>query len=254
MINIYEYQIDPTEEQKIYFARVFGCVRFLYNQMLNDKIEFFKEKGEELKNTYATYRKQYAFLFEADTSALINAQMELEDAFANFLEDEKIGFPSFKKKKGNQSYTIKNRNGTITLKDGFLTIPKLDSKIKLLQSEPFIGNIKSLTISKTPDGKYYASIVVDPEEKEMSTKPDGKVRPKEFLTTPDGTKVEVPEWIRKTEKKIKKAQRSLLRKQENSNNHKKAELYLTKLQRKLANQKKDFLHKIYLEGKNEEII
>lgn len=62
MLKAYKYRIYPTKEQEEYFAKVFGCVRFIYNKMLHDKIEYCKETGKLLKNTPAQYKKEYAFL------------------------------------------------------------------------------------------------------------------------------------------------------------------------------------------------
>ncbi|MBZ4664608.1 MAG: family element transposase accessory protein TnpB [Caloramator sp.] len=133
MLKAYKYRIYPTKEQEEYFAKVFGCVRFIYNKMLHDKIEHYKQTGEMLNNTPAKYKKEYSFLKEVDSLALSNAQLNLEKAYKNFFRDKKIGFPKFKKKKGYQSYTTNNQYGTVTLEGGYLKIPKLKTKIKIKQ-------------------------------------------------------------------------------------------------------------------------
>jgi putative transposase len=248
LLKAYKYRIYPTKEQEEYFAKVFGCVRFIYNKMLHDKIEYCKETGKLLKNTPAQYKKEYAFLKEVDSLALANAQLNLEKAYKNFFRDKKIGFPKFKKKKGYQSYTTNNQNGTVTLEDGYLKVPKLKTKIKVKQHRTFIGKIKSATISKTCTGKYYVSILVETEEIKKLARIDRKtgidLGLKEFAILSDGTKIENPKWLRKTEKRIKKVQRNLSRKQKYSNNFEKTRLYLAKLHEKIANQRKDFLHKL----------
>ena len=247
MLKAYKYRIYPTKEQEEYFTKVFGCVRFIYNKMLADKIEYYKQTGKMLKNTPAQYKKEFPFLKEVDSLALANAQINLEKAYNNFFRDKSIGFPKFKKKKGYQSYTTNNQNGTVNIENGYLKIPKLKTKIKIKQHRQFEGIIKSVTISKTPTEKYYASILVETEIKELP-KVDKKVGIdlglKEFAIFSDGIKIENPKWLRKTEKRIKKVQRDLSRKQKGSKNYEKTRLKLAKLHERITNQRKDFLHKL----------
>ena len=247
MLKAYKYRIYPTKEQEEYLSKVFGCVRFIYNKMLSDKIEYYKQTGKMLKNTPAQYKKEYPFLKEVDSLALSNAQLNLEKAYKNFFRDKSVGLPKFKKKKGYQSYTTNNQNGTVTLEGGYLKVPKLKTKIKIKQHKQFEGKIKSVTISKTPTGKYYASILVEEEIKELP-KIDRKVGIdlgiKEFAILSDGTKIENPKWLRKTEKRIKLIQKSLSRKQKQSKNYERTRQKLAKLHEKIANQRKDFLHKV----------
>ena len=87
------FRIYPTEEQKILLGKTFGCCRFLYNQMLNDKIREYEKTKKMLKNTPAMYKKEYPFLKEIDSLALANVQLHLEKAYKNFFRDPKIGFP-----------------------------------------------------------------------------------------------------------------------------------------------------------------
>src|SRR5690606_13465315 len=157
-----------------------------------------------------------------------------------------VGFPKFKKKRGYQSFTTNNQKGTVALIDGYLKIPKLKTMIKVKQHRLFEGEIKSVTISKTPTGKYYASVLVETEIEKLSNV-DKKVGIdlglKDFLVLSDGTKIENPKWLRRAEKRIKKLQRDLCRKQKYSKNYEKTRLHLAKLHEKIANQRKDFLHK-----------
>ncbi|CCJ34813.1 Transposase [Caloramator australicus RC3] len=99
MLKAYKYRIYPTKEQEEYFAKVFGCVRFIYNKMLHDKIEYYKKTGEMLNNTPAQYKKEYSFLKEVDSLALSNAQLNLEKAYKNFFRDKKQPFQSSRKRK-----------------------------------------------------------------------------------------------------------------------------------------------------------
>ena len=247
MLKAYKYRIYPTKEQKEYLSKVFGCVRFIYNKMFNDKIEHYKQTGKMLKTTPAQYKKEYSFLKEVDSLALANAQLNLEKAYKNFFRENSIGFPKFKKKKGYQSYTTNNQNGTVDIIDGYLKIPKLKTKIKIKQHRQFEGIIKSVTISKTPTEKYYVSILVETEIKELP-EVDKKIGIdlglKEFAILSDGTKIENPKWLRRTEKRIKKLQRDLSRKQNGSKNYEKQRIRIAKLHEKITNQRRDFLHKL----------
>ena len=110
----YRFRIYPTEEQKILLGKTFGCCRFLYNQMLNDKIREYEKTKKMLKNTPAMYKKEYPFLKEIDSLALANVQLHLEKAYKNFFRDPKIGFPRFKSKHHSKnSYTTNVVNGNI---------------------------------------------------------------------------------------------------------------------------------------------
>ena len=108
MLKAYKYRLYPNLEQREYLVKTFGCTRFIYNKMLDDKIEYYKETGEMLKNTPAQYKKEFEWLKEVDSLALANAQQNLEKAYKNFFRDKSIGFPKFKSKKTNYySYTNK---------------------------------------------------------------------------------------------------------------------------------------------------
>ena len=108
MLKAYKYRLYPNLEQREYLVKTFGCTRFIYNKMLADKIEYYKETGEMLKNTPAQYKKEFEWLKEVDSLVLVNAQQNLEKAYKNFFRDKSIGFPKFKSKKTNYySYTNK---------------------------------------------------------------------------------------------------------------------------------------------------
>ena len=248
MLRAYKFRLYPNKEQQEYFAKCFGCTRFIYNQMLADKIEYYKKTGEMLNNTPAQYKKEYPWLKEVDSLALANAQLNLNKAYKNFFRDKSVGFPKFKKKKARQSYTTNNQNGTIYIKDGYIKLPKLKSMVKVKQHRQFHGKIKSCTISKTPTNKYYVSILVEEEEMKLLPKTDKKVGIdlgiKDFAVTSDGKVFENPKWLRKSEQRIKFLQRSLSRKKKGSKNREKARLKLAKAYEKLVNQRQDFLHKL----------
>ena len=99
MLIAYKYRLYPNKEQKVYFVKCFGCVRFIYNRMLSDKIEYYKETKQKLNNTPAQYKKEFKWLKEVDSLALANAQINLQAAYNNFFKRPEVGFPKFKRKK-----------------------------------------------------------------------------------------------------------------------------------------------------------
>ena len=265
MLKAYKYRIYPNEEQINYLQKTFGCTRFIYNQMLADRIKSYEEnKDLDIKiikyPTPAQYKKEYEWLKEVDSLALANAQMNLDKAYKNFFRDKSVGFPKFKSKKDNhKSYTTNNQNGTIYIENNRIKIPKLKSMIKIKQHREFVGLIKSCTISQNPSGKYFISILVDTENiqlPKLDTKVGIDLGIKEFAITSDGEMFSNPKWLKKSEKRLRKLQKDLSRKQKGSNNRRKDRLKVAKLHEKISNQRKDYLHKIshYIISENQVIV
>ena len=265
MLKAYKYRIYPNEEQINYLQKTFGCTRFIYNQMLADRIKSYEEnKDLDIKiikyPTPAQYKKEYEWLKEVDSLALANAQMNLDKAYKNFFRDKSVGFPKFKSKKDNhKSYTTNNQNGTIYIENNRIKIPKLKSMIKIKQHREFVGLIKSCTISQNPSGKYYISMLVDTENiqlPKLDTKVGIDLGIKEFAITSDGEMFSNPKWLKKSEKRLRKLQKDLSRKQKGSNNRRKDRLKVAKLHEKISNQRKDYLHKIshYIISENQVIV
>lgn len=260
MLKAYKYRIYPNSEQRLYLAKVFGCTRFIYNKMLADRIKSYEEnKDLDIKKvkypTPAQYKKEFQWLKEVDSLALANAQLNLDKAYKNFFRDKSVGFPKFKSKKTNyHSFTTNNQKGTVYIESSYIKIPKLKSMVKIKKHRQFNGLIKSCTISKAPSGKYYVSILIDTENIQLP-KTDKKVGIdvglKEFAITSNGEFFSNPKWLRKSEKRLKKLQKDLSRKQKGSNNRRKARLKFARLHEKIANQRKDFLHKISTQLINE---
>ncbi|OXM15301.1 IS200/IS605 family element RNA-guided endonuclease TnpB [Paenibacillus herberti] len=247
MLRAYKYRIYPTVEQAHFFARTFGCVRFIYNKMLADKISHYESTGKALKNTPAQYKNEFEWLKDVDSLALANAQLNLEKAYKNFFRDKKVGFPSFKSKKTNHHrYTTNNQKGTVAIEEGRLKLPKLKTNIRIKQHRPFTGVIKSCTVSKTPTGKYHASILVRTDLAELP-KIDRKIGVdlglKDFAITSMGEIISNPNHMRKSENRLAKLQKDLSRKKKGSQNRDKARLKVATLHEKISNQRKDFLHK-----------
>ena len=169
-LKAYKFRIYPTEEQEIFFAKSFGCVRKVYNLMLDDRMKAYEEtKNDSSKKmtfpTPAKYKKEFPFLKEIDSLALANAQLNLDKAYKNFFRDKSVGFPRFKSKKNPvQSYTTNNQNCTVALIDSkFIKVPKLKSLVRIKLHRQPKGIIKSATISRHSSGKYYISLLCKEE-------------------------------------------------------------------------------------------
>ena len=245
----YKFRIYPNEEQKLLFAKTFGCVRFIYNKMLSDKIEHYEKTKEKLNNTPAQYKEEFPWLKEVDSLALANAQINLQTAYKNFFTKPKSGYPKFKSKKTHRySYTTTCVNGNITLTDGKLKLPKIGF-VKIKQHRKVSDDciLKSVTISQTPSGKYYASILFEYEnqvqEQELHNFLGLDFSMHELYKDSNGNEPEYPRYYRQAEKKLKREQRKLSLMQKGSKNRDKQRIKIAKLHEKVANQRKDFLHK-----------
>ena len=248
MLKAYKYRLYPNKEQEEYFAKCFGCVRFIYNRMLSDKIEYYKETKQKLNNTPAQYKKEFEWLKEVDSLALANAQMNLQTAYNNFFKRPEVGFPKFKSKKDNYySYTTNNQKGSVSISDRYIKLPKI-GLVRVKKHRDFEGIIKSVTISKVPSGKYFVSVLVDCEEQEKLPQTNNEIGIdlgiKEFCITSDGEMIENPKYLRKSEKKLRKLQKDLSRCQKGSKNREKCRIKVAKQHERIANQRKDFLHKL----------
>ena len=274
-LKAYKFRIYPTEEQEIFFAKTFGCVRKVYNLMLNDR----KKAYEEVKNdpskkmtfpTPAKYKKEFPFLKEVDSLALANAQLNLDKAYKNFFRDKSVGFPRFKSKKNPvQSYTTNNQNGTVALIDNkFIKVPKLKSLIRIKLHRQPKGRIKSATISRHASGKYYISLLCKEEINELPKTNSAigiDLGITDFAILSDGQKIDNHKFTSKMEKKLKREQRklskrALLAKNKGiplyeAKNYQKQKRKVARLHEKVMNQRTDFLNKLSTEIiKNHDII
>lgn len=248
MLVAYKYRLYPNKEQQVYFAKCFGCVRFIYNRMLSDKIDYYKETRQKLNNTPAQYKKEFEWLKEVDSLALANAQINIQTAYNNFFKRPEIGFPKFKSKKSHKfSYTTNNQGGNIYVSDRYIKLPKI-GLVRVKKHREFDGLIKSVTVSQNPSGKYYVSVLVSQDEKEKLPISNNEIGIdlgiKEFVITSDGEMVENPKYLRSSEKKLRKLQKDLSRCQKGSKNREKCRIKVAKQHEKIINQRKDFLQKL----------
>lgn len=249
MNKAYKFRILPNAEQQTMLAKTFGCVRFIYNRMLSDKIKYYEEKKQKLNSTPAQYKKEFEWLKEVDSLALANAQMNLQTAYGNFFRSPKIGFPKFKSKKSNRrSYTTNCVNGNISIDNGYIKLPKVGAvKLKQHRNIPLDYKLKSVTVSQTPSGKCYASILFEYESQVQQIEPhtflglDFSMH--ELYKDNNGNEPCYPRYYRQAEKKLAREQRKLSKMQKGSNNRNKQRIKVAVLHEKVANQRKDFLHK-----------
>ena len=253
----YKFRLYPTEEQKVLFSKTFGCSRFIWNQMLADKIAYYKETGKTLRNTPAQYKKEFPWLKEVDSFALCNVQLNLQKSYKNFFQS-KFGFPKFKSKKRayKQSYKTNNNHGNIAVCDGKIKLPKV-GWVRLKQHRKMTGLIKSATISKTATGKYFISILCETDIhpfKKTNSNVGIDLGLADFAIFSTGEKIENPRFLVSVSKKLRREQkilsrRGLLAKQRGRSlndcmNYQKQRLKVAKLHEKISNQRRDFLHKL----------
>lgn len=249
MNKAYKFRIYPNVEQQTIFAKTFGCVRFIYNRMLSDKIKHYEETKQKLNNTPAQYKSEFEWLKEVDSMALCNAQMNLQTAYNNFFRSPKVGFPKFKSKKTNRkSYTTNCINGNITVENGYIKLPKVGLvKLKQHRLIPSDYKLKSVTVSQTPSGKYYASVLFEYENQVREQIPQTFIgldfSMRELYKDSNGNEPKYPRYYRQAEKKLMREQRKLSLMQKGSKNREKQRIRVARLHEKVANQRKDFLHK-----------
>ena len=242
----YKYRIYPNTEQKVFFAKCFGCVRFFYNKSLTDMNEIYKSTGKFKNITPVSYKEDYSFLKEVDSFALCNAQLNRNTAFKAFFS-HRSGFPKFKSKRNDQSYTTNNQ-GSVKMSDNhrYISIPKC-SRIRIKMHRYFEGTVKSITVSMTTDNKYYMSLLVETEIKPLneSKKMIGlDLGIKELIVDSNGKKYKNHKYLTKSQNKLAKEQRKLSKMVKGSNNRNKQRIKVAKIHKKIENQRNDYLHKL----------
>ena len=258
MNKAFKYELDLTVEQKESISKTLGCVRKIYNLMLNDKINHYEQFKENLKVNPTDYKNnpEFSYLKEVDSQALCSSWTNLMNAFNNFFKyhDSKgVGFPKFKCKKNKQSYTTYNLGNCIRINedDQTIKIPKI-GWVKMFYHRPIQGKIKHITIERTPSYRYYVSILcelTDSEALQMRLKKINKVIGidlglKEFAVLSDGLRIENPRFLKTSEKHLKKLQKDLSRCKKDSKNSDKTRIKLAKQHEYIKNQRKDFHHKL----------
>ena len=258
MNKAYRYRIYPNREQEILMAKTFGCVRFVYNKLLEGRLEF--ERNDVLDGddrlsykamTPAVLKESHEWLKEVDSLALANCQLNFRTAWSGY-KSGRAGQPRFKsKRKSRDSYTTNNQRGTIRLvDDSHIRLPKMkDVKIELHRPIPEGYSIKSATISRSSSGKYTISILTEYEGEIEQVIPSPEktlgldYRSRGLFVDSEGVEANYPGYYRASEERLKKAQKKLSRRQKGGKNRQKQIKKVAILHEKVANQRKDHLHK-----------
>lgn len=252
----FSFRLYPTIEQEKILASFFGQSRFVYNYFLRKRIDYYAcNKGKEKQSlnyhdtakmlTELKQQPDTIWLKESNSQSLQQSLRHLDTSYTHFFRDG-FKFPNFKKKSRKQSFSVP-QHFSINTETKLLNIPKLPP-IKIVLHREIEGNTKSVNISKTPSGKYFASILCE-VEKDVNPKKEGKeigidLGLKSFLVTSDGETVESPKYLRKSEEKLKYLQRLISQKVNGSNRRTKARIKVARIHEKISNQRKDFLHKL----------
>ena len=255
ILKAYKVRLYPNDDQQLFFAKSFGCTRFIWNRMLSDKIEYYKATKETLNNTPAQYKKEFEWLKEVDSLALANVQQNLRGAYNAFFKNG-TGFPKFKKKSIKDSYTTNNQKGTVAVTHNTVKLPKI-GHIKAKFPNRMNGLIKSITITKTATGQYYASVLVETivDERPKTHSNIGiDLGLTDFIVLSDGSKVANPKFLSKLQHKLAREQKILAkrravakvanRKLSDSRNYQKQKFKVAKVYEQITNSRTDFLHKL----------
>ncbi|GGA08106.1 RNA-guided endonuclease TnpB family protein [Okeania sp. KiyG1] len=250
MFRAYKYRIYPNTEQLKALAKSFGCCRWFWNYSLNLCQETYQKTGKGLSRSkiqglLPNLKKQNHWLKEDVYSQCLQVvALNLSTAYKNFFE-KKARYPRFKSKHGKQSISYPQN---VKFEGDYLKLPKI-GLIYCVRHREFDGKIKTVSISKNSDGKYYASILVDDGEENPKLSSEGKaigidLGLTHFAITSDGSKYDNPRHIRKHERNLKRKQKNLSRKQKGSKNRNKARKKVAKIHSKISRSREDFLHKL----------
>ena len=252
MLKAYKYRIYPNQNQKVFFAKSFGCCRFIFNKALEyKKCSYESSKTNISLNTLnSSWLKEqkvnFPWLSEINSQALQQSLKHLDSSYKNFFRNHK-GFPKFKNKYSKQSFSIP-QFVTVDFKKSYIKIPKLGNVLASVHRK-FKGIIKTCTVSKTTTDKYFISILVDDNssipKKEKGTNYLGiDLGIKDFAIFSDGNKIENPKILKLYLGKISRFQQILSKKIKGSNNYNKIKRKIALLHEKISNKRDDFLHKL----------
>ena len=257
----YKFRLYPNLEQRILFEKTFGCSRFIWNQMLADRIAHYEKTGKSLNNTPAQYKEKYPWLKEVDSLALCNVQLNLNKAYKSFYQSG-FGFPRFKSKKAAQSYKTNNQKGAMALLDGKIKLPKAGwVKVKVHRQPK--GLIKSATISKTATGKYFISILCEEEILPLPKTNSNlgvDLGLENFAILSSGEKVRNPKFLTSLSKKLAREQKVLSRKAHlakkkgrklsDCRNYQKQKLKVARIHETISNQRRKAWKQVYTNNEN----
>jgi len=252
MLKTYKYRISPTQKQKLLLEKHFGAVRFVYNLALETKTIAYSSikyniSRYELQEQLRDLKEGYEWLKEINSQSLQFSLLNLDVAYTNFFKG-RAKFPNFKNKYSSKHSFHCPQN--IAIENGLITLPKFKEGIKIKLHRKFFGEIRNATVSKTSTNKYFVSILVDTKEStpdklliEKQTAVGIDMGVKIFATLSNGEDIPNSTFLKSSLQRLKVLQRRLSKKKKGSANRKKSTLKLAKQHEKIANRRKDFLHK-----------
>lgn len=255
-MKAYKYRIYPNSEQRVLIEKHFGCARFTYNWALALQQKYYDEhkkslSRKDIQDQLVSMKKQeqYSWLNEVNSQTLLSGLLHVYTAFGNFFKG-RAKFPKFKSKKIPQRSYQCPQHGSVDFEKGVLNIPKLKG-IKAVFSRQFDGKIKTVTISKTATGKYYASILVEVEQTQVtpSTIEADKtigidLGLNHLLIQSDGQKIENPRYLRQAQNRLAIQQKIFARKKKESKNYQRQKLNVARIHEKVRLQRLDLHHKL----------
>lgn len=253
----YKFRLYPTKEQENLIQRTFGCVRFVFNHYLAERMEQYKTTGEsptrfQQDKSLTVLKKELAWLKEVDATALQASLQSLDTAYQNFFrrvkQGQKPGYPRFKSKRDHRkSYKSKCVGTNIKVLEMAVQLPKL-GLVKCRVSKEVKGRILSATVSQNPSGKYFVALCctdVDVQPLPSTGEVAGlDMGLKAFAITSDGVEYPNHKYLSKSQKKLAKLQRQLSRKSKGSNRRERARLKVARLHEHVSNQRNDMIHKL----------
>jgi putative transposase len=252
VIRAYKFRLYPNSTQAQQLEQHFGCTRFVFNWGLEQKSKAYSERHEKLSclalmNGLPELKVQRPWLTEVNAQSLQMALRNLDVAFTNFFK-KNADYPTFKSRKGRQSFQCP-QSCSVDFEKAVLHIPKVKG-IRAKFHRQFVGKVKTVTISRTPTGKYFVSILVEQDGEDPVLVPVTNntlgldVGLKQFLITSDGEKVANPKHLHRTARKLGLTQHAFARQKKGSNRRQKRKKQIARLHEKVASQRADFLHKV----------
>ena len=254
MLKAYKYRIYPNKAQETLIQKTFGCCRFVYNQTLAYRKNLYETEKKSMSkmdcnnHVNRVLKHDYEWLKEVDKFALTNAIYSMDNAYQRFFKLH-AGYPKFRSKHNTRrSYTtcITGTNIKVLFDENKIQLPKL-KLVRARLSCPFVGQIKQATVSQTPTGKYFVSVLVETEHKPIPSTDKAigiDLGIKDLLITSDGEKYDNKRIIKQYENKLVREQRRLSRKVKGSNNYNKQRIKVARIHEKIHNTRIDYLHKI----------
>jgi putative transposase len=252
VLKAVKVRIYPTLEQQSHLAGAFGCVRWVWNQSLATMSGTYKETGKgisalTMKKQIPVWKTEHEWLKECYSQCLQSSVLNLSRAFINFF-DGRAAYPTFKKRQGRQS--MQYPQNVKVLGNDAIKFPGLLGVVKAKIHRDLVGEVKTVTVSKMPDGRYYASLLMDDGIEQPEKSENGKaigidLGLLDFAVTSDGSKYQNPRHLKKHERNLKRKQRKLSRKTDKTTNRRrKAKLAVAKVHGKIARIREDFRHKL----------